>query len=289
MPTGFGAYEGSQQDGQPIQLFKFIWGENDDDYYGYTDHVESVTLEDGTVFVPVPIERGNIDSNGTLDKSTLKINTSVGTEVAEIFRVYPPPQVVSLIIRQGHVGDVDEEFVVIWAGRIVSAHREHDKLVMNGEPVSTSLRRPGLRRNYQIGCPLVLYSIGAGLCNADKASATVSGTVSAITGALVTLTAGWQGAFAPAKFLGGMLEWLTASGNTDRRTIIRITGDVLSLSGLPQGLAVSDAVDVVLGCNHQAFTDSGGDCQALHNNLPNYGGDPWIPLKNPIGTFNNYY
>jgi hypothetical protein len=297
MPTGYSGYEGSQQDGQPIQLFKFVWGENDEDYYGYTDSTDSVTLEDGTVYVPVPIDRGKIDSNGTLDKSALKINTDVGTQIAETFRVYPPPQVVTLIIRQGHVGDVDEEFVVIWAGRIVAAQREHDELVMTGEPVSTSLRRPGLRRNYQFGCPLVLYAIGSGQCNADKASKTVSATVASILGATVTLNSGWNGAFTAAKFLNGLLEWTTESGNTERRTIIRVSGNVLSLSGLPQGLAATDTVDVVVGCNHQAFAAQGGDCEGLHvpadgstaTNLPNYGGQPWIPLKNPIGTYNNYY
>jgi hypothetical protein len=49
---------------------------------------------------------------------------------------------VSLIIRQGHIGDPDSEFLVIWAGRIVAAHREGGEAVLSGEPVSTSLRRP---------------------------------------------------------------------------------------------------------------------------------------------------
>jgi hypothetical protein len=41
---------------------------------------------------------------------------------------------------------------------------------------------------------------------------------------------------------------------------------------------------VVLGCNHQAYAEEGGDCQPLHDNIVNYGGDRWIPLKNPIGN-----
>ena len=61
------------------------------------------------------------------------------------------------------------------------------------------------------------------------------------------------------------------------------------LSGLPQDLAVNDSVEVVVGCNHKAYAEDDGDCQPLHDNILNYGGDRWIPLKNPIGTYNNYY
>jgi hypothetical protein len=158
--------------------------------------------------------------------------------------------------------------------------------VMHGEPVSTSLRRPGLRRHYQYGCPHQLYGPH---CLANKAAATVASTVASLAGATVTLNSGWNGAFAADKFLGGMLEWTAPGGSTDRRTILRITGNVLSLSGIPKDLAPTDAVDVVLGCNHKAYAEDGGDCLPLHNNILHYGGQRWIPTKNPIGTNNMYY
>jgi len=281
----FGTYEGSRQSGNPVQLFKFIYGPGGSDYYAYTDHTEELTV-DSVTYTPVPIERGNLDANGTLDRSAIKINTDIGTALAEIFRVYPPAYVVSLIIRQGHIGDPDSEFLVIWAGRIVAAHREGGELALSGEPVSTSLRRPGLRRHYQYGCPHQLYGPQ---CQADKPSKTVSATVASVAGATVTLDSGWEGAFDPAKFLGGLFEWVNGDGLTDRRTILRVTGDTLSLSGIAKDVNPSDTVDVVVGCNHKAYAEDGGDCQPLHDNILNYGGDRWIPVKNPIGTYNNYY
>jgi hypothetical protein len=281
----FAAYEGSRQDGNPVQLFKFIYGVGASEYYAYTDHTDEITV-DSVTYSPVPISRGSIETNGTLDKSALKINTDIGTDLAEIFRIYPPAQVVTLIIRQGHIGDVDEEYVVVWAGRVVAAMRQGSELVLSGEPVSTSLRRPGLRAHYQYGCRHDLYGPK---CQANKAAATVSSTVASIDGATITLASGWEGAFDPAKFLRGMVEWQTAGGSTDRRMIIRVSGDTLSLSGLPTGLSVSDPIDVVLGCNHKAYAEEGGDCQPLHDNIVNFGGCRWIPLQNPIGQFNNYY
>jgi hypothetical protein len=281
----FAPYEESAESGQPVQLFLFRYGPLTAEYYAYTDHYGALTVS-SIAYEPVPIERDAIDANGTLDKSNLTVRLDIGTELAELFRVYPPPNVVSLVIAAGHVGDPDSQFIVSWAGRVVGATRDGSELVLSCEPVSTSMRRPGLRRHYQIGC---MHQLFGPQCQADKDAATVASTVSSISGATVTLPGGWNGAFAAEKFLGGLLEWTPAGSSTDRRTILRITGNVLSLSGIPRNLDVADAVDVVLGCNHKAYAEDGGDCQPLHNNILNYGGCRWIPLVNPIGTYNNYY
>lgn len=282
----FPDYEGSRDGGNPIQLFRFVYGTDPSEYYGYTDHTEELTAA-GYTYAPVPIARNNIESNGTLDKSALKITTDIGTDLAEIFRVYPPSYVVNLTIFQRHIEDPDAEYMATWVGRIVAASRQGSELVMTGEPISTSMRRPGLRATYGRGCRHVLYGPQ---CGANKAAATVSATVASISGATVTLNAGWEGAFDPTKFQRGMLEWPAAGGSTERRSIIRVTGDTLSLSGIPNGLAASDAVDVVLGCNHKAYAADGGDCQPLHNRINSYGGAGlYIPEKNPIGPYNNYY
>jgi hypothetical protein len=281
----FDAFESSRELGDPIQLFFFKYGPNLGDYFAYTDSTVQQAVG-GVTYEPRPVKRDTISQDGTLDKSSIKINIDVGSEVAELFRVYPPAYVVSLIIKQGHIGDPDSEFLVIWAGRVVAAERQGGEAQLSAEPVSTSLRRPGLRRHYQYGCPHQLYGPQ---CRADKASKTVTATVSAVNGASVTLVAGWNGAFAAAKFLGGLFEWVNDDGQTDRRTILRIAGNVLSLSGVVQGLDPGDDVDAIVGCNHKAYAAEDGDCQPLHDNILNFGGMRWIPVKNPIGNYNNYY
>lgn len=286
----YSTFEGSVEDGGPIQLYRFVYGTEAGEYLAYTNSTEQQIVDHGgsvgvITYAPIPIQRGNIVSNGTLDKSAIKINLDVGTDLAELFRVYPPSSVVQLTIYEGHVDDPDAEFQVVWAGRIVAASREQSEINLSGEPVSTQLRRPGLRRHYQYGCPLALFSDA---CGASKAAATVSATVSAIDGTVVTLTAGWEGAFSAVKFQRGTLEWTPAGSTTIKRTIVRVSGNDLTLSGLPIDLAVSDTVDVVLGCNHRAFDADGGDCESLHDRLVSYGGQPWIPTKNVINK-NPYY
>lgn len=291
----FAAYETSIDDGGIIQLFRFVYGGAAGEVAAYTSHTESKTVDHGgavgvVTYEPIPIERGSVVSNGTLDKSALRIDLDIATELAELFRVYPPSNVVSLVIYHGHIDDPDEEFVVVWSGRIVAARREGSQLSLSGEPISTQMRRPGLRRHYQYGCPLVLYGadLGIGTCAANKAAATVSATVSSISGALITLNSGWQGSFAPGKFLRGTVEWTPPGRSTEYRTILNISGDVLSLSGIPSDLGAGDSIDVVLGCNHKAFSADGGDCEGLHNVLTSFGGHPWIPTENVINK-NPYY
>lgn len=286
----FATYEESRDDGGPVQLYLFRYGTEAGEYYSYTSHTDDLTIDHGgsvgeVTYTPVPVQRDNITSNGTLDKSALKLNLDIGTDLAELFRVYPPSNVVTLTIYEGHIDDPDGQFVVVWAGRVISAMREGSELSLSGEPVSTQLRRPGLRRNYQYGCPHQLYGPH---CMADKESATVTATVASVTGATVTLEPGWEGYYETGKFVRGMLEWTPAGETTRRRTIIRVTGDTLSLSGVVPDLEASDTVDVVLGCNHKAFAEEGGDCLPLHDNIANYGGQKWIPLKNVVNN-NPYY
>lgn len=282
----FGLFESSRDQGGPICLYFFRYGEATDAYYAYTDAEQDVTVDHGgaegaITYEAVAIRRGSITSSGTLDKATLDVTTDRSVALADMFRVYPPSQVVTLILRENHLDDPDQEFPVTWTGRVVASSRGKGSTVTYAcEPVSTSMRRPGLRRHYQYGCPHALYGPQ---CGANKAAATVMATVSAIDRTNITLTTGWN-AKPVDKYLGGMIEWTNDDGETEIRTIMRVSGDTLSLNGLLRGLTVSETINVILGCSRQM-----GDCVDIHNNIVNYGGQPWIPLKNPIGFYNNYY
>jgi hypothetical protein len=194
--------------------------------------------------------------------------------------------VVNVIIYQGHIqepGDPEEwtegdQFGVIWTGRVLEASRKKNTTVLACENSEAGMKRVGLRRHYQWACPLVLYGAR---CKANKADATVSTTVSAISGNSLTLPTGWEGSKERADFLGGMVEWDSDEGR-EYRTIIGLSGDTLKLNATTGALAVSDDIDVVLGCPHTL-----AGCRDVHDNVVNYGGQPWIPLKNPVGKNNH--
>lgn len=287
-------YEDSRSKGEPVELYLFIYGPNVTDYYAYTTaetaivRTETINGSSETVsYEKAPLQRDGTKSTGTLDKTAMNVKAGSSIEAAELFRIYPPSQEVALYIRQGHIGDPDNQFLVCWAGRVLGCKWMGTQVQFTCEPIATSMRRTGLRRHWQYGCPHALYrGDSTGGCRASKAAATTATTAAAVSGNTVTLPSGWNGSFAKEKFRGGMAEWTNASGATETRTILRVdtTNDIITLSGLARDLAVDDAIDVILGCNHQMT-----DCKDLHNVLNDFGGDPWIPTKNPYGNTNNYY
>ena len=194
----YGAIEESRKLGAPAELFLFRYGTDPGAVYAYTD-VEEMVTHGAVDYNPVKIKRGGISASGSLDKSRMTVTVPIDSEIAELFRIYPPGTVVTLTIRGGHLSDPDAEYPVIWVGRVLSSARgksENTEVELTCEPANTSLRRTGLRRNYQYSCPHVIYSAGDGLANADIVRATLSRVVLSKTNATVTLER-MAGAFLP--------------------------------------------------------------------------------------------
>lgn len=272
----FAQRETSRTSGQPISLYKFSVG---DSLYLYTSAEQPVDFSGGT-YLPVPINHGAISASGTLDKARLTVTTASSTDISELFRVYPPSEVVGLIIFQGHANDPDGQFVPAWSGRILGCSwGESNEVSLSAEPISTSLKRPGLRMPYQYGCPHALYG---DQCRASKTAATLTVTAQSVNRSTVTLPAGWSAT--PDKFVGGIAEW-TESGRRAIRTILQVqAGQVLLLGGGSGDLTTGMTLTVAKGCNHQL-----DDCETVHNNVQNFGGCNWIPTENPIGFVNKFY
>ncbi len=291
----FAEYETSRFSGQPINLYFFVYGDQPKNYYAYADAETAITFGtdaagDPVTYQPIPIDRGKLTSSGTLDKANVTVTTPHNTDLANLYLIYPPSGVTTLVMYQGHVDDDDMEFKVVWSGRVISCARKGSKAEFTCEPISTSLRRNGLRRRYQFGCPLVLYGAD---CRASKADATVVTEAVALTNTRVTLPAAWPGQAQASKYLQGIVEWRGPTGALEVRTILRVEngGRTLLLGGTTRGLSVGSAISVILGCNHKSGTDAqpDGDCGPLHHNILNFGGQERIPFNNPIGLVNQFY
>lgn len=277
-------YETSRESGRPVELYKFMFGQNSVSYF-YTNAEKAITFN-GDEYIALPSEREKISTKGRGESREVTIEVPMDSAVSELFRIFPPGHVVNVIIYQGHIqededpGDWtdDDQFGVIWTGRVLEANRKKNSTVLTCENSEAGMKRVGLRRHWQWSCPLVLYGAR---CRADKAAATVTTTVAAISGNSITLTSGWEGALTKANFLGGLFEWDSTAGR-EYRTILSVSGDTVKLNATVGSLAVDDEVDVVLGCPHTL-----AGCRDVHDNIVNYGGQPYIPLKNPVGKNNH--
>lgn len=277
------AREQSRTQGEPRELYLFVYGSDPSDVAAYTNHDQVISYA-GVDYQPIPIDRGNVVTSGSLDRASMEISIPNDDPLLDVFAFYPPDSVVMLYVRQGHINESVLDFRLVWAGRILSFKEEEEVVNLTAEPISTSMKRIGLRRHYMRGCPHVLYGAK---CQADKVAATTTVVVTNVNSPLIDLQSGWSSAApAPEKYLGGMMEWTDLTGRTRRRSILQIiSANRVLLSGPATGMISGQDVDVVLGCNHQ----HPDDCVSLHNNGPNYGGQKWIPTENPTGLKNNFY
>lgn len=280
----FASREESRFNGEPINLYLFRYGDQPSEALAYTDAEEAV-IHLGVTFEPVPIDRTKLTASGTLDKSNVTVSTPQDSALAKLYLIYPPSSVTTVVMYQGHL---DDEYKVVWTGRVVGCARKGSRAEFTCEPVSTSLRRNGLRRRFQFGCPHVLYG---DQCRASKSAATTTATLTAINGSRITFPIGWSSI--AVKYAGGLVEWTADSGSREIRTVLNVENDgaTLLLAGSIAGLRVGMTVNVVLGCNHKLGhgPQPDGDCGPLHNNAQNFGGMPYIPFKNPLSFGTNQY
>lgn len=280
----FDERESSPESATPVSLYLITYGAQADDHYAYTDNDESIVYR-GVIYEPVAIGRNSVQAGGNLEQSEFLIDIDPNAHVVDFLRNRTPTEKIRLEVRQGHADDPDGQFVVVWTGFVSGTQRKGMSEQISGELLTSSLARPGLRRQYQRGCAWALYEPH---CNAAR---TVRATaVPVVIGDnLVVLAAGWNGSLGVEKFKGGYVSWQSVKlGGTHIRTIIDVlphdSGETLVFQGDTDGLEEASPVRVFAGCNHQL-----DDCQEVHNNIVNYGGQPNIPRENPVGVRNRFY
>ena len=277
----FGLFESSRALGQPLELYLFQIG---NDFYRFCNGEKDFSYA-GQTYAAVPIKRTAISSSGALDKQTLTVSVGPDNLLAVRLRGAVLSSVVTLILRQGHRDDPDKQFLVAWVGRVldVGGNPDDGSRSLTCQPASTSLKRIGLRRNWQYGCPHVLYG---DQCRASIAAASVQVTPTARQGRSVSLASGWN-AQPVEKYNGGLAMW---DGNV--RTIVRANTTDIQL-GAQATFDIGTVLTLALGCDHLR-----DDCSTIHTpvdeadygggNIRNFGGQPFIPTTNPVGYVSNY-
>jgi uncharacterized phage protein (TIGR02218 family) len=275
----FAQYEMSRQDGIPASLFLIEWGNS---HLAYTDSDVEITFG-GKVYKPIPIGRSEIVASGTLDKKEMVIDITPSAEIVKMYATNPPQGKIGIVIYQGHVDDPTKDYKAAWSGVIKNVNWEGPNPKIVAEPLDSILARPGLRRFYMLGCPHVLYDQRTCKANKETLKRTVIPTL--IGANYARMPSGWNATTAKSSYIGGYVEWTDAAGNTQVRTILNTgaTEDDLII-GATTGLTLGTQMFVYAGCPH---TLTG--CRDLHNNVVNFGGQPYIPIKNPTGYNTRFF
>jgi uncharacterized phage protein (TIGR02218 family) len=256
--------ERSVQDGAPVELYLFA---RNDKFWRFTSAGEDVG-DSSETWVSAPITRNDIEQSTEQARNALTLTVPRNFQIADMFRIAPPSDVIALTVFRYHRGE-EEDVAVIWMGRILNVSFEGAKATIRCEPVSASMKRQGLRRMYQKQCPHVLYGPG---CTLNKDDFAIDTTVTSIDG--VTLVVGAVGALS---YGGGFIEYEDADGNLERRFIRSHVTTTLTLNFPFTGLSASDPVTIYPGCAHTMEV-----CDGDFGNILNYGGTPFVPDKNPF-------
>ncbi len=240
--------------------------------------------KDGVVYRSIAIDVDAIEETGTLDKTSLRVRMERGTEIDDLILRFPPAQPLSLRIFQGHADSDPSEpgaFPARWAGRVLSASDDFNEIDLTCEPLITSLKRPGLRRNYQIRCPHVLYGPQ---CGASRKAATVVREVQEAGGTRIRIDAPLPKS--GDRYVGGTVEWRAPDGAHELRAVKSVSDDrlVIGIRGPVGEMPTGTKVQVTLGCAKSTYA-----CREIHNNILNFGGQPGIPRDNPLSSKNVFY
>jgi uncharacterized phage protein (TIGR02218 family) len=241
-------------------------------YYTSADenHVENVVT-----YRAVPIRRSGVELNSDPGAGEFEIEVPLDVEFLELFRVSPPSGMVTLLCQSFDSATPDQKSV-IFKGSVVNVKWELESATVLCETSSQAIRRMGLRRHYQYGCPHMLYG---GECNVNRNDFLTLDVASNVTGTSVDLVAA---AGKPDDwFAGGYIEYT----HSELQTIERISvgssvgaNGRLNLFSYPVGLAGGAEVRAYAGCNRTIQ-----QCTDKFDNAINYGGMPFIPTKNPFG------
>src|SRR5690606_24510141 len=129
----------------------------------------------------------------------------------------------------------------------------------------------------QYGCPYMLYGPD---CRANREQFRVDAPVTSVQGTVVTI-ASLAGIKPNDYYAGGYIEYTHSQlGTIERMSVAKSDGPtgVLTLFGIAPGLISGVEVKAFAGCNRTL-----DHCRHRFHNVVNYGGQPFIPNKNPFG------
>lgn len=254
----------SVADGQPISLYQFTRGDNEQ-IYRYCDADQDLHIN-GQIWTATAISDG-----GRRDGENMTLTLPSDTAVARLYRGRPPSQTVTLTVMRLHWQD--NEIRVVFIGNIVEAKRpEIHQTQLISAALSATMDATGLRLTWGRNCPYALYDED---CKVNARQFAVGGLqIEAMTG--TTVTVNMPSTLAQGWFTAGYIEWTDDEGVREVRAVTLHQNNQLTLMGGTQKLTVGRRITVYPGCDGRVTT-----CRDKFRNILNYGGCPHMPDKSP--------
>lgn len=252
--------------GEPVELYRFKRG---GEYWTYNSSDIAITYA-AKIYEPELIRRGDIELTSNSLKNLLKIEVDRANKFAVAFLYTPVEHITELVIYRGHralESDGTFDFVEYWKGCVHVVRFLPKTVNIIASPKTNSLKRSGLMRKFQRTCGYQIYTTR---CTLLKSNYIRLGTIISIDGTKIEATIfgteidGW--------FVGGLFE-----ADSQTRMITWHEGNFIRLTHKIMSLEAGMSLDACAGCPHSASA-----CHNKFNNKINYGGQEFIPNKNPF-------
>jgi len=257
--------EQSVQDGQPVELYLF---DKDDgaEFWSYTSTDYNIS-HDGRTFLAALIKRSDIVLDLNSLKTRLEVDVDLSNTFARNFISEPIEGTVKLTIYRRHA----DSYVTYWKGYLQGVKFLSKSIkILLGLKIS-SLKRFGLMRKFQRNCGLALYSTWCTISKTDS-DYYVDGIINSIDG--TTIDATIFSSKADEWFIGGIFK--TDNGSALQKIVYHSSTEI-RIARSVSALSVGDTFRAWAGCDHLKPT-----CKDKFGNKLNYGGQPYLPDKNPF-------
>lgn len=262
----FAAFEGSQAGGEPVELYEILLGGTP---YRWTSSEDDYTFQ-GNLYSAIPISRTRVFMGTERKQDLLTVVVPASEAFPKLFVGIVPGERAVLTVKRVHRPDPDQEHFLLFDGVVqaVAYSNNGTEARLAVASLTTALGQEIPRKNYGKLCDNFLFD---GNCQVVQSLFKHTNTASVVLGAVVTVDGlnvkgdGWAD--------GGFVEL----GSSDFRLILSHVGDDITLL-LPFPIdIVGSVVGVSAGCAHTISV-----CKDKFDNVNNYGGWAFVPLKNPF-------
>lgn len=267
--TSFATLETSQESSRPLEIYEIEIGTQ---VLRYTSAEDDLGV-DGEVYRATSIARGPLEAGADSSARGLTVTLPSNNELVQRYRnVVPgvPAQLSLWRLQRDEIPTFDTR-ILLFRGLVVSV-----KFVQDGYTAELSVRdresaqnRNMPRFTFGAHCGHILYD---SRCGATTTGKNVVGTVSAVTGNIITLPG--ANAKPDQYYRGGYCR--PVSGEPDFRLILSHVGNNLTLLLPFASNPLGTSVQAFAGCDHTID----GDCALKHDRVAAFGGFAWVPRKN---------
>lgn len=250
---------------KPVELYH-IWYAST--HYYYTNGDVSVSFG-GQTYVPAALKRGSLQKDTQIGITTMDLEFSYLQSPIVEYLAYNPIVMVWVSVTRLFRDQSPLEGALIFVGQIKEVVFQGN----NGKATCVGfeyyLNHPLPLYRYQKQCNWSLFSTQCGLSSSGYTQVV---TISAISTDGKVLTCAGMTQKASNYYRYGELVL-----NSDRRMITMYTGETIYIRFKMKGLIVGSTPTLYIGCDGNIAT-----CKTTFNNVINFGGHPYIPLKDVV-------